>query len=244
MGKLIGCLLKELIGFLLLVLLAPLIYSFLYEACSFLISNADFYLTNWFTYGFLFYILIYILILQYVIAFIETLEHELGHTIVALLFLKDIQEVLVHPEEGKVTVKDSSNFLIILAPYYLPIYTIPLIMIHPFIFYPIRIIIDFLIGFTLAFHYTALWKEFRRDQPDIERTGRIFAFSVVCILNTIFLVIILSVVSGNYSNILDYFQNSIARTPESYEAALQTLIILNDYKDQLLQRWLTSSEPY
>lgn len=235
MGKLIGCLLKELIGFLLLVLLAPLIYSFLYEASSFLISNADFYLTNWFTYGFLFYILIYILILQYVIAFIETLEHELGHTIVALLFLKDIQEVLVRPEKGKVRFKDHSNFLITLAPYYLPLYTIPLVIIHPFIFHPIRIIIDFLIGFTLAFHFVALRKEFRRDQTDIESTGFIFALCVVCILNTIFLVIILSVVSGNYSNILDYFKNSIARTPDSYQDARRILMTLNDLKDQLLQ---------
>ncbi|MFB0535413.1 MAG: hypothetical protein ACETWR_10565 [Anaerolineae bacterium] len=225
----------KLINLLLSALLAPLIYSFLYEACLFFIANADFYLVSWFTYGFLFYIVIYILILQHIIDFIEIFEHELGHAIVAWLFLKDVREFWVSPEGGKVNWLDGSDSLITLAPYYLPVFTIPLAVIQPFVFYPIHLIIDFLIGFTLAFHYAALFrKEFRWSQSDIKKTGRIFSFCVVCILNIIVLVIILCIVSRNYLGILNYFKNSFARTPESYQTALRILTMLSDLADQLL----------
>jgi len=226
---------SKLINLLLSVLLAPLIYSFLYEACLFLIANADFYLVSWFTYGFLFYILIYILILRGRIAFIEHFEHELGHAIVAVLFLRDIREFLVNPEEGsRVTFLDGANSLIRLAPYYLPVFTIPLAVIQPFVFSPIHLIIDFLIGFTLAFHYTSLLREFHLRQTDIKKTGLIFSFCVACVLNTVGLVLILCIVSRNYLGILNYFKNSFARTPESYQTALQILTMLSDLADQLL----------
>ena len=129
------------------------------------------------------------------------------------------------------------NFLIRLAPYYFPVFTIPLLIAEPLASFPLHEMIDFLIGFTLAFHFVGLRREFGlKQKTDIVPNGLPFSFCVTCLLNTILLVIAICVVSSNYSGILDYFQNSIARTPESYQTAFQILMMLNDLKDQLLQQ--------
>jgi hypothetical protein len=126
------------------------------------------------------------------------------------------------------------NFLIRLAPYYFPVFTIPLLIAEPLASFPLHEIIDFLIGFTLAFHFVGLRREFGlRQKTDIAPYGLSFPFCITCLFNTILLVIAICVVSSNYSGILNYFESSIARTPESYQAALQTLLILSD---QLLQQ--------
>lgn len=252
----------KLIKSLLAVLLVPLIYSFVYEAYLFLVSGVSFDSIVWFMGGLLSYFFLYIALLRnsrgllYTTIFFEHLEHELGHSLVGFMFLKGTRKLIANPrraydeligdppfnsedeETSRVTYLERGglNFLIDLAPYYLPVFTIPLLIAEPLAFFPLHEIIDFLIGFTLAFHFVGLRREFHRGQTDIKLNGLPFSLCVTCLLNTILLVIALCVISSNYSAILDYFQNSVARAPESYRTALQTLIILNDYKDQLLQQ--------
>lgn len=259
MGKLIRCLLKELLGFLLLVLLGPLIYSFVYEAYLLLVSGVSLASIFWFIGGLLSYLFLYISILWssdrllYTIIFFEHLEHELGHSLVNFMFLGGTRRLIANPldsynelignprikpedeETSKVSYleRHGLDFPIALAPYYFPVLTVPLLIAKPLALFPLREIIDFLIGFTLAFHFIGLLREFGIWQKDISDNGLIFSSCVTCLLNTIVLVIVLCVASSNYSAILDYFQNSIARTPESYQTALQALLILND---QLLRQ--------
>jgi len=260
MGKFIVCLLKELVGFLLFVLLAPLVYSFLYEAYLFLVSDVSFDSIFWFICGLLSYLFLYVSIawssdrLLYTITFFEHLEHELGHSLVGFMFLRGTRRLIANPlvsykkliNDPPIEDEETSQVAYLgrhilgfpsgLAPYYFPVLTVPLLIAEPLAFFPIHEIIDFLIGFTLAFHFIGLLKEFRFWQPDIKDCGRIFSLWVTCLLNIIVLVIVLCVVSSNYSAILDYFRNSIARVPEFYQTALQILMRLNDYKDQLLQQ--------
>ena len=242
----------KIIKFLLSVLLAPLIYSFVYEACFYLISNIKFKSIIWFIGGLLLYLFLYISIFLnrgrflYTIIFFEHLEHELGHSLVGFMFLRGTRKLIANPrkeheneETSKVEFLEPRrpNFLISLAPYYLPVLTVPLLVAEPLAFFPLHEVIDFMIGFTLAFHFVGLLREFSlKQETDIKPNGLIFSFCVTCLLNTIFLVVALCVVSSNYTGILSYFKSSIARTPESYQTALQTLMILNDLKDQLLQQ--------
>ena len=111
--------------------------------------------------------------------------------------------------------------MIRLAPYYLPVFTIPLLIIKPLVSPSIRDVANFLIGFTLAFHYTSLLKEFNLRQEDIKETGLVFSLCVTCIMNIIVLVIILCVVIDDYSGILSYFERSFKKAIESYETILQ-----------------------
>lgn len=197
----------------------------------FLVSNAEFYLRNWVTWGFLCYFLVFVVFVifsQRKISFIEVLEHEVIHATVAmLLFWKDIQELRATPEGGTTAYYESSNAIIRVAPYCIPLITVPLVAIKFFVSSSVQgAIIDFLIGFTLAFHLFALRKEFRLDQPDIQKAGHLFSLSVVCLMNSILVVIVICMVSGHYSNIPDYFADSLARAQEFYGVISETLTTL------------------
>lgn len=220
---------RRLTGYLVTFLLIPLGYSYAYEAISLLISYADFFLWNWFAAGFLSYALLFIFFPRRRVVFIETFEHELGHALVALLFLKDIREFLVNPEKGShVAVQNGSNPFIVLAPYYLPVFTLPLFLIKLTAFSSIHSVADFLIGFTLAFHYIALVREFNLNQTDIQKMGFPPALLIACLLNSIFLAVVLNVVRGDGWGIPDYFEKALIKTWESYGAIFETLRTLND----------------
>ena len=192
----------KVIKFLLSVLLAPLIYSFVYVAYLFLVSGVRLDSVIWFICGSLLYALLYLLIflngskLRYTITFLEHLEHELGHSIIAFMFLRGTRKLIANPvkeredeEASKVEYLDSHgpDSLISLAPYYFPVLTVPLLIAEPLAFFPLHEIIDFMIGFTLAFHFVGLLREFGLKQTDVRKHGLIFSSCVMCLLNTIIL---------------------------------------------------------
>ena len=115
------------------------------------------------------------------------------------------------------------DFLTWLAPYFLPLTTLPLLLIKPLISDPFSNALDFLIGFTLAFHYGGLAREFRLWQDDLKKMCRVFSIIVTFVFNVVWLVIILGVVTENYSSILVYFENVFARTRALYTLILEGL---------------------
>jgi len=207
------------------ILLIPVAYSFVHEAYPFLTANLGSLISNWFVYGALAFLGVAVIIPAETIGFIEILEHELAHTVVAYAFLQNVRKLTVEADgwvKGSVHGPSSSNFVIVLAPYYLPLFTIPLIMVKPFISSTVHNVIDFLIGFTLAFHFFGLYVEFRpKMQKDIQMTGLALSFVMTLLLNVIFLVIILCSILDQYPHIPNYFEDSFARTITTYETVIQ-----------------------
>lgn len=213
----------ELARLILVILLSPLIYAFTREAFLFVIANFDVNLLRYFIYGIGACCLIYLLIPKPV-RFFEVFEHELAHATVATALGREIRDFKVTLEEGEVTYSNGRNFLISLAPYYLPVLALPFLLVKPLAPPSRKNIIDFLIGFSLAFHYVALiGREFRRDQPDIEGMGFWFSVGIVLLMNAIILVIVISGVLGNYSGVLEYLESAWLRTQESYTIARDAL---------------------
>lgn len=215
-----GNLIRNFIG----ILLIPLAFALCYEAYLFVSRNLDAVARNWFIYGILAYLPVYLIVPANRIRFVEIFEHELGHMLVALFLLQDIKEFSVETngaDGGLVKHRGASNFLIGLAPYFLPVFTIPLLIIKPLIFSSTHNVINLLIGFSLAFHYLALINEFRPRQTDIQRIGLAFASVVTAGLNAVVLIIILSVVLNRYGNIPDYLKDSLVRARETYTLVLQ-----------------------
>ncbi len=209
-----GNLIRNAIG----VFSIPLASSFAYETYQFLAANLDSLVTNWFVYGVFAYAVVHV-IAGNRIHFIRVLEHELGHMVMAFAFFQEVVKLTVELNEvnGEVRARGTYNSVIALAPYFLPLFTIPFLIIKPFIFASVHNVIDLLIGFTLAFHYFGLVHEYRpKRQPDIRESGQIFAFVVTVLLNVLFLVIVLSVVLDDFSHLSTYFGGSIARTRETY----------------------------
>lgn len=210
-----------------LLLCAPAMYALAEEARTFLTANAPLLLQNGFIYGFLCYLVIYPFMPRDRMKFLEVFEHELGHAIVGTLLLRNVRAFIVGAENsrtsGAVGYTGRENTMITLAPYFLPIFTLPLLVLKPLLFAEAHPVVDFLLGVSLAFHYVGLAKEFRIWQRDIRRSGPLFSLAFTLTLNLVFLVIIISVALNRYADILYYFRNSYARMPAAYALAWQII---------------------
>jgi len=218
----------KLLRFLILIVLAPFLYALAYEAYLFLVSNVRAYLVTGFTAGFAAYLLLYVPLLRDLVVFIEHFEHELAHAIVAFVSLSTIRRLIVNPipepdEEGSKVTVSHLNCLGYLAPYYLPVFVLPLLVIKPLVIPQFRGAMNVLIGVATGFHYARLFREFRWSQTDIRETGLIVSLCLTAVLNVMFLVIILCAVLDRYSSMLDYFENSLVRTPKFYVDAWRWL---------------------
>jgi len=211
----------KLVRLFVLTLLAPLAFALAYEAYQFLRSDIPLQEAEWFLYGLGFYFALYVTLLAKRIRFLEVLEHELAHTIVSLAFFKVPESLKAHRAEGGEVEPIGGDFLSCLAPYYLPLVTVPLLLIKPFICETFDKALDFVIGFTVAFHYGGLSREFRLSQPDFKNMGRFFSIIITLVFNAVWLVIILCVVTENHPSILVYFEKVYARTQALYELILE-----------------------
>jgi len=202
---------------LLLLLLAPMLFAFIYQALLYVLPNLKLLWGNWFLYGFLGYGLLYLVFLRSEVTFLEIFEHELAHTVTAYAFLNRVHLFAVHAKVGGVVEHQrASNFVIVLAPYFLPLFTLPLLPLRPFINTPAVNAINFLIGASLAFHYAGLAKEFSPQQPDIRHSGLVFSLILILFFNALFAVLILSFVLGDYSRILAFAKSGFWTSVAAY----------------------------
>jgi hypothetical protein len=236
-------LLSRLFKLFLLLLLAPLFFSCAVETLLFLSSDLDIGSLDFFLIGFVSYVLLHGAILYAPggrlysnLQFIRTLRHELTHSIAGMFFGRRIDEMLVINPVGKtgavishVKYIGSSGLdsLITLAPYYLPLFTIPLLLLRFLTASWGRELVDFLIGLTLAFHYASLVDElllqgFGLRQKDITHTGVIFSYAVIILFNLLFLALIKAVLHEHLPN-AEYITGFLRRSWESYLFIFQQL---------------------
>lgn len=221
----------------LVILLAPLFYAFTLEGGMFLASVFTFESTKWFLLGAAVAIPVSLVMLTSSMTFIRHLIHELEHAAIDFLFTFRLPgRMEINPERriSSVAVSGRGGCLVPLAPYYFPLLTIPLLFLKaltalafallkmPFPAW-LAAVLDLLIGLTLVFHYITSFREFRLSQPDIRETGFIPSIVGVLFMSFMFLVLSLTVVTGSYSEFLDYIQASLATTVDAYEAAFEFL---------------------
>jgi hypothetical protein len=213
----------KLLRLFVLILLAPLAFALVYQAYQFLRSDISLQEVQWFLYGLGLYFLLYVTPLRERITFLEILDHELTHTAASLAFLKVPTKLEVDYAKGGKVESARGDFLTALAPYYLPLATLPLLLIKPLISDTFNNALNFAIGLALAFHYGGLVQDFHFKQTDLKDKGIVFSIIVIFVFNVVWLVIILSVVTGSYSSILVYFENVFARTQALYALILEGL---------------------
>jgi hypothetical protein len=214
----------RLIRLVMLFLLGPLLYSFVREGLLLIASITDWQSLRWCGLGILVYVILEVLLPHNFVIFFETLEHELAHAAMGVLTFHPVGGIEVSTKGAGKTSVMNPNAPIYLAPYF-PLFTAPLLLIRPFLSPASTevLVVDLLIGFTLACHYSGLLREFSPRQPDIAETGLLFSIGMAVVLNLVFLVIALCVVLNDYSRILDYFTVALTRTPEYYMTVLSQL---------------------
>lgn len=118
------------------------------------------------------------------------LAHELTHALWALALGAGVSAVRVGAESGSVRLSGRSSFLITLAPYFFPLYTILVIAVYYALGMFVRVgdyepLWLMLVGLTWGFHLTFTLATLTRHQDDIQACGRLFSYAVIVIMNVL-----------------------------------------------------------
>lgn len=117
------------------------------------------------------------------------LGHELTHALWALMMGGRVGKIKIGKAGGHVELT-KSNFLITLAPYFFPFYTVIIIATY----YLAGLIVTLephrawwlgAVGLTWSFHITFTIHALSQRQTDVQEHGRIFSYSVIYIMNVI-----------------------------------------------------------
>lgn len=117
------------------------------------------------------------------------LAHELTHALWGLMMGASIAKISVKEDRGSV-VLSKTNFLITLAPYFFPLYTVLLIGLYYLLmhFYPVKrfhLLWLGLVGMTWGFHVTFTVSALLQRQSDIRDQGRLFSYAVIYLANVL-----------------------------------------------------------
>jgi hypothetical protein len=126
--------------------------------------------------------------------------HELTHALWTWLFLGQVKKFKVSAKGGQV-VTTKTNFLIVLAPYFFPVYVVLVILV--FVLGDLiwnwtahRVWFHFLIGAAYAFHVTFTWHILQARQSDITSQGYLFSAVTIFLGNLAVLMIGVPLLAG------------------------------------------------
>lgn len=212
--------------------LIPLVAAFCLQAYFSITGAVTWQDLTWMMVGLFGYFILYVVLIGNSLRFFEVFEHELNHTITAMLSLGTVLRFRVFPAkdenalkrsesgqyafEGDTTALGSGCFLVVLAPYFLPLFTIPLLVIRPLTPEFLVPAANVVIGATLGFHFAGLANEFRTYQTDIKLETLPFSVVVTLLFNVIILVLVISVVVDNLRLTFDYLREAFVRSFDYY----------------------------
>lgn len=115
------------------------------------------------------------------------LAHELTHALWGRLMGARVSRLRVSARGGSVTLS-KSNFLITLAPYFFPFYTLLALALYGLasLFFDLRPYEPFwlgCVGLTWGFHLTFTISTLQQHQPDVRVHGRLFSYAFIYLMN-------------------------------------------------------------
>ena len=137
--------------------------------------------------GFIFWLVLYFVLPRPVRTYV--LAHELTHALWGWMMGARVSNLRVAEDKGSVTLS-KTNFLITLAPYFFPLYTVLTIVLFGVLglFYAVEQYHLWwmgMIGFTWGFHFTFTISTLMQHQSDIRACGHLFSYTFIYSLNTI-----------------------------------------------------------
>ena len=125
--------------------------------------------------------------------------HELTHALWVWLMGGRVSRFKVGREGGHI-LTDKNNFLIALAPYFFPLYSILVIALYGalslfFNMQPYGRLLYALVGVTWAFHFTFTCWMIPKNQTDLSDNGTIFSLVVIYLINLLLLSAMLVIAS-------------------------------------------------
>ncbi len=121
-------------------------------------------------------------------SYLETLEHELTHLLIGLLFLKIPVGIRVSAHEGgevrQIGLGTTGQTWVTLAPYFFPTISLFVLVFAYFIDLNPKTFLAVL-GWTTAFHLVTNWSETSFRQPDLQKAGILKTILILPVMNLI-----------------------------------------------------------
>jgi hypothetical protein len=121
-------------------------------------------------------------------SYLETLEHELTHLLIGLLFLKIPVGIRVSAHEGgevrQIGLGTTGQTWVALAPYFFPTISLFVLIFAYFIDLNPKLFLGIL-GWTTAFHLVTNWSETSFRQTDIQKAGNLKTLLILPVMNLI-----------------------------------------------------------
>ncbi len=144
--------------------------------------------------GFSAYIPVHILFRRLIV--IHIFGHEITHALWSVLFGGKVQEIYVSRSQGGFSSYTRGNFLVTLAPYFFPLYSIMFLAVWALAAPVFKPWLVAAVGFTTSFHILLTLYSLKLGQSDIRKSGFFPALTFVYAMNCIVLGSIFCIVTG------------------------------------------------
>lgn len=194
---------RFILGLVILMLIPGYAMRFYYVLAS---ADLDNIFLRCFLFGICVSFILWIIVIRRA-EFFLTFEHEMTHLLIGLLFFKNPVAFWATESEGGFVQLYGHNFIIGLAPYFLP--TISFLLMPAIFIIQAKYLPHFfiLLGLTTGYHIFSTIREFNYNQPDIQNCGKIFSTLFLILMNIICYGILLAFVLGGFSYV-GYFLKS------------------------------------
>lgn len=201
------------VRFFISVLLLPALLVLIYDFCQMFFSFAGKTDSNIvpFWLGIIVYILFQIIFFKPMMTYV--FGHEFTHALVGLISGAKIKKFKVSQNKGSVSLT-KDNIFITLSPYFVPLYTIAIIIFYYcllgwfFDISKIRSYFLFFSGVSLAFHYALTFYAIKIGQEDMKIYGKFFSLFFVVFVNIIVLIVILTLIFPQFIDIRSFLSSA------------------------------------
>jgi hypothetical protein len=200
------------------IFLVPGLIGTGYTACAQIFSAGGMGRNGWmFLAGIGLYLAIHLFLYKPIT--VHVFGHEMTHVLWAWLFGGEVKQFRASRDGGRVIVT-KTNFLIRLAPYFFPLYSIAAVCVYGLVsliagHHRWFIYLVFVLGFCTGFHICMTSYSLRAVQTDLTVSGYFFSILFILIMNIILLVLLLSIVIESIS-FLEFLQDSFMKTAYIY----------------------------
>lgn len=212
---------KKYVKFFISLLLLPLVAAMAYNSFLLIVNLGRRVTTDavpfWIGLGtyFLFQAIFFMPVKAYVFG------HELTHALAGMLSGAKLKSFKVSSTGGSVVLNKTSIW-ITLSPYFIPIYTLVIIMVYwigckfwPWHQYHSYFL--FATGFSIAFHFGLTHYALSQGQSDLKESGVFFSGLVILIINCFIIAVLLKMLFPAEVNIKLYFYESWHKIIASYK---------------------------
>lgn len=152
-------------------------------------------------------------------SYLQTLEHELAHLLIGLLFLKIPVGIRVSAHEGgevrQIGLGTTGQTWVTLAPYFFPTASVFVVVIAYLANLETKFLLGFL-GWTTAFHLITNWAETSFRQPDLQKAGIVKTLLILPVMNLICYGAVFAFVAAGGKGFGKFWTNGFAETLNAF----------------------------